>query len=185
MKPAEAGSKLVLLFDPEDGGDVFRWNIGLSKLHGVTMQKTVLFSFSYDREAVTDQDRKPSITNMYSWKKGTMFVSLDLVYVLYFLIFSIVNIVELLTLHKLCIQVWLVFRRCLVRISYRKPTIVTGSDRVYLEKLMVTQQFVKFLAFLEPHGSLPCSQKPTRSIHHMFLKMCLNVILPFMSSCVM
>jgi hypothetical protein len=42
-KSAEASGKLALLFDPEDGSDIFLQSVGtLSELHGVTTQKTVL-----------------------------------------------------------------------------------------------------------------------------------------------
>jgi hypothetical protein len=32
-----------LLFDPKDGGDMFLQNVGLSELHDITTQKTILF----------------------------------------------------------------------------------------------------------------------------------------------
>jgi hypothetical protein len=42
-KLPEASGKLTLLFDPEDGSDMFLQSVGaLSELHGVTTQKTVL-----------------------------------------------------------------------------------------------------------------------------------------------
>jgi hypothetical protein len=44
-KLAEVGGKLSLLrllFDPENGGDIFLRNVLFSKLHGVTTLKTIL-----------------------------------------------------------------------------------------------------------------------------------------------
>jgi hypothetical protein len=54
LSSASAGFLFGLLFDPEDGCDRFLRNVGLSELHGVTSQKTVLFMLAFD-------DTKPEI----------------------------------------------------------------------------------------------------------------------------
>jgi hypothetical protein len=43
------------------------------------------------------------------------------------------------------------------------PCLVTPLSRVLLEKLTVTELVKKFPSFLEPEGSLPCSQEAAKS----------------------
>jgi hypothetical protein len=65
---------LALLFDPEDGSNIFFRNIGLFELHGVTTQKTVLFIVT---AAITSNSTYDFI-RFYMGKKLAMYLSLSL-----------------------------------------------------------------------------------------------------------
>jgi hypothetical protein len=65
---ASATFSICLLFDHEDGSDIFLRNVGRSELHGITTQKTVLSNLR-PCAALTVRDKLPAYTKQTTGKK--------------------------------------------------------------------------------------------------------------------